>query len=204
MLKDVSKYLFGLLILILLNIVMKHGSSNAWLLLWEYRRICKFDDNKTYSIFEDINRRNRETLRIIYVSSWFVCLFFFKFDIKLYITFFNNKKRCCKNSSIERDIIYVICMYNDNHTQFCIFIVSVDLFIQKKIKKIIIIVGDPGTSKTLSIQILKNNLTEPNHIEFQKKLAKENINISIKPLHIVTFQCTQDSKPFGIEKRWKQ
>ncbi|ETO07446.1 hypothetical protein RFI_29946, partial [Reticulomyxa filosa] len=29
------------------------------------RRIYKFDNNKTYSIFEDINRRNRETLRII-------------------------------------------------------------------------------------------------------------------------------------------
>ncbi|ETN99171.1 hypothetical protein RFI_38310, partial [Reticulomyxa filosa] len=33
---------------------------------------------------------------------------------------------------------------------------------------------------------------------------KKNLNIPIKPLHIVSFQCTQDSKPFGIEKRWKQ
>ncbi|ETO04535.1 hypothetical protein RFI_32863 [Reticulomyxa filosa] len=109
------------------------------------RRIYKFDNNKTYSIFEDINRQNKETLRIICDAA--------------------------KTQALKEML-------------FMLFV--------------LIIVEYPGTSKTLSI--LKNNLTEFNHNEFQQRLIKKNLNIPIKPLHIVSFQCTQDSKPFGIEK----
>ncbi|ETO08335.1 hypothetical protein RFI_29054, partial [Reticulomyxa filosa] len=109
---------------------------------------------KRIPFFEDINRGNRETLQII-------CGSFF-----LNLTFFNNKQRCCKNSSIERDTIYVVCIF--------VFLLFLLIYLFKKknyeYSKKVIIVEYPGTSKILSIQILKNNLTELNHNEFQQRL----------------------------------
>ncbi|ETO11387.1 hypothetical protein RFI_25989 [Reticulomyxa filosa] len=68
----------------------------------------------------------------------------------------------------------------------------------------IVLVGDPGTSKTLAFQLLKDRLSEPNIKELQKNLQEQGINLKIKPLHVVYFQCTQESKPFGIKERWEQ
>ncbi|ETO31471.1 hypothetical protein RFI_05649, partial [Reticulomyxa filosa] len=69
---------------------------------------------------------------------------------------------------------------------------------------IFVLVGDPGTSKTLAFQLLKDRLSEPNTKKLQKRLQEQGINLEIKPLHVVSFQCTQESKPFGIKERWKQ
>ncbi|ETO01347.1 hypothetical protein RFI_36094 [Reticulomyxa filosa] len=68
----------------------------------------------------------------------------------------------------------------------------------------VIVIGEPGTSKTLSLEILRHNLSESNIEEFQAKLNERNFKLKVKPLHLVSFQCTQDSKPFGIIERWKQ
>ncbi|ETN97577.1 hypothetical protein RFI_39952, partial [Reticulomyxa filosa] len=48
----------------------------------------------------------------------------------------------------------------------------------------IVLVGDPGTSKTLAFQLLKDRLSEPNIKELQKKLQEQGINLEIKPLHV--------------------
>ncbi|ETO01887.1 hypothetical protein RFI_35553, partial [Reticulomyxa filosa] len=68
----------------------------------------------------------------------------------------------------------------------------------------VVLVGDPGTSKTLSLEILRYNLSESKIEDFQAKLNEENFNLQVKPLHIVSFQCTQDSKPFRIIERWEK
>ncbi|ETN99004.1 hypothetical protein RFI_38483, partial [Reticulomyxa filosa] len=68
----------------------------------------------------------------------------------------------------------------------------------------VVLVGEPGTSKTLSLEILRHNLSESRIEDFQAKLDKHNFNLKVKPLQIVSFQCTQDSKSFGIIGRWNQ
>ncbi|ETO03275.1 hypothetical protein RFI_34135, partial [Reticulomyxa filosa] len=67
---------------------------------------------------------------------------------------------------------------------------------------IFVLVGDPGTSKTLSFQILRNNMCQSEIDNFKTKLNKKSIDL--KPLHVVSFQCTQNSKSHGIKERWKQ
>ncbi|ETO32802.1 hypothetical protein RFI_04311, partial [Reticulomyxa filosa] len=59
----------------------------------------------------------------------------------------------------------------------------------------IVLVGKPGTSKTLSFQIVRDNLSH-NKTEFEERLKK--------PIHTIAFQCTRDSKPQGIKERWDQ
>ncbi|ETO10749.1 hypothetical protein RFI_26629, partial [Reticulomyxa filosa] len=66
----------------------------------------------------------------------------------------------------------------------------------------VVLVGEPGTSKTLSLEILRDNLSESKIEGFQTKLNKGSFNLKVKPLQLVSFQCTQDSKTFGIIERW--
>ncbi|ETO24712.1 hypothetical protein RFI_12444 [Reticulomyxa filosa] len=68
----------------------------------------------------------------------------------------------------------------------------------------IVLVGDPGTSKTLAFQLLKDRLSKSNINELQKDLQEQGIRLQIKALHVISFQCTQDSKPVGIKERWDQ
>ncbi|ETO35633.1 hypothetical protein RFI_01430, partial [Reticulomyxa filosa] len=68
----------------------------------------------------------------------------------------------------------------------------------------IILVGNPGTSKTLSLQIIRNNLSHSATPIFRESLAKHDFEISVKPIHTIAFQCTRDSKPSGIKERWNQ
>ncbi|ETO03185.1 hypothetical protein RFI_34225 [Reticulomyxa filosa] len=67
----------------------------------------------------------------------------------------------------------------------------------------IVLVGKPGTSKTLSFQIVRNNLSH-NKMKFQNKLSENNLPFAVKSIHVISFQCTRDSKPQGIKERWKQ
>ncbi|ETO05189.1 hypothetical protein RFI_32210 [Reticulomyxa filosa] len=67
----------------------------------------------------------------------------------------------------------------------------------------IVLVGKPGTSKTLSFQIVRDNLSH-NKTEFGKKLSQNNVPFAVKPIHTIAFQCTRDSKPQGIKERWDQ
>ncbi|ETO01874.1 hypothetical protein RFI_35566, partial [Reticulomyxa filosa] len=67
----------------------------------------------------------------------------------------------------------------------------------------IVLVGKPGTSKTLSFQIVRDNLSH-NKTEFEERLKKVNIHFAVKPIHTIAFQCTRDSKPQGIKERWDQ
>ncbi|ETO36339.1 hypothetical protein RFI_00723 [Reticulomyxa filosa] len=67
----------------------------------------------------------------------------------------------------------------------------------------IVLVGKPGTSKTLSFQIVRNNLHQ-DKMEFEKRLKKNSLPFAVKPIHTVAFQCTRNSKPQGIKERWDQ
>ncbi|ETO00585.1 hypothetical protein RFI_36854 [Reticulomyxa filosa] len=66
----------------------------------------------------------------------------------------------------------------------------------------VVLVGDPGTSKTLSLQILRDNMCQSEIENFQTRLNKKSIDL--KALHVVSFQCTQNSKALRIEERWNQ
>ncbi|ETO06596.1 hypothetical protein RFI_30799 [Reticulomyxa filosa] len=67
----------------------------------------------------------------------------------------------------------------------------------------IVMVGKPGTSKTLSFQIIRDNLSH-GKTEFEKKLKENHIFLPVKSIHTISFQCTRDSKPQAIEERWDQ
>ncbi|ETN98436.1 hypothetical protein RFI_39063, partial [Reticulomyxa filosa] len=68
----------------------------------------------------------------------------------------------------------------------------------------LILVGKPGTSKTLSYQIIRNNLSHSGIKNFEAKLEENKLPLKVKPIHPITFQCTHDSKPEGIKERWEQ
>ncbi|ETO01640.1 hypothetical protein RFI_35801 [Reticulomyxa filosa] len=88
----------------------------------------------------------------------------------------------------------------------------------------VVLVGDPGTSKTLSFQILKDNMCQSgidnqdnrcqSGIDNQDNRCQSGIDnlrtklnnksIDLKALHVVSFQCTQNSKALGIKERWDQ
>ncbi|ETO11311.1 hypothetical protein RFI_26065, partial [Reticulomyxa filosa] len=67
----------------------------------------------------------------------------------------------------------------------------------------IVLVGKPGTSKTLSFQIVRDNLSH-NKTEFEKRLHANGISFHVKPIHTIAFQCTCDSKPQRIKERWDE
>ncbi|ETO08602.1 hypothetical protein RFI_28787, partial [Reticulomyxa filosa] len=67
-----------------------------------------------------------------------------------------------------------------------------------------ILVGEPGTSKTLSLQIVLSKLSHHSIKDFQKKLEVNHFQFCVKPLHCVSFQGTRNCKPSAIKETWNQ
>ncbi|ETO02675.1 hypothetical protein RFI_34743, partial [Reticulomyxa filosa] len=67
-----------------------------------------------------------------------------------------------------------------------------------------ILVGEPGTSKTLSLRIVLDTLSYHNINDFHQKLKNNHFLFRVKPLHCLSFQGTRDCKPSAIEEIWQQ
>ena len=63
-------------------------------------------------------------------------------------------------------------------------------------------VGKPGSSKTLAVQIVRDNLDNKNIGRFIQNSGYKKKTLRV--LHIISFQCSKQSKAYGIKKRWKQ
>lgn len=58
----------------------------------------------------------------------------------------------------------------------------------------IVLVGKPGTSKTLSMIITRENLTA------RSEVVK---TLNLEPIHMLTFQCSKLTTASAIERRWE-
>ncbi|ETO29433.1 hypothetical protein RFI_07686 [Reticulomyxa filosa] len=68
----------------------------------------------------------------------------------------------------------------------------------------IVLVGKPGASKTLSFEIMRSSFSSSGIVRMKEKLKEIHLDVPIKPIQTVAFQCTRDSKPSGIMERWGQ
>ncbi|ETN99489.1 hypothetical protein RFI_37982, partial [Reticulomyxa filosa] len=68
----------------------------------------------------------------------------------------------------------------------------------------IILVGKPGTSKTLSLQIILDALSYRDIENFRKMLKKNGFNFNVKSLRCISFQGTRDCKPSAVKEAWDQ
>ncbi|ETO05001.1 hypothetical protein RFI_32395, partial [Reticulomyxa filosa] len=66
----------------------------------------------------------------------------------------------------------------------------------------VIVVGKPGTSKTLSLQILLDTLSHRNIKHFNQKLKDNQFHFNVKPLQYISFQGTKNCKPSTIKELW--
>ena len=64
----------------------------------------------------------------------------------------------------------------------------------------LVLVGKPGSSKTLAITILRDALSNATNV---RNLGART-GFAVKQIHIVSFQCSAQSKAEGIKKRWEQ
>ncbi|ETO07999.1 hypothetical protein RFI_29391, partial [Reticulomyxa filosa] len=144
-----------------------------------------------------VNKNFTDDIRQCLVISMGVCYYYrlkanereeYQKVITKDINFLENLKRerdiDRTNGGIKGDIICIIYLHYHDDSKF------------------FVLVGDPGTSKTLSFQILKKNMCQSEIANFRKRLKKESIDL--KALHVVSFQCTQNSKAFRIQERWDQ
>ncbi len=59
----------------------------------------------------------------------------------------------------------------------------------------LIVVGKPGSSKTLAVSLIRDNFTKTTK-------SKDSIELGFKEVYMVPFQCTRLSTPEGIEHRF--
>lgn len=62
----------------------------------------------------------------------------------------------------------------------------------------LILVGKPGSSKTLAVSIIRDSLSEMNIGKVQQ------LGLPVQCIHIISFQCSKQSRAEGIRKRWEQ
>ncbi|ETN98782.1 hypothetical protein RFI_38705, partial [Reticulomyxa filosa] len=67
-----------------------------------------------------------------------------------------------------------------------------------------ILVGRPGTSKTLSLQIMLDSLSHRNIKHFNQKLKDKQFHFNVNPLQCISFQGTRNCKPSAIKELWDQ
>ncbi|ETO00669.1 hypothetical protein RFI_36771, partial [Reticulomyxa filosa] len=67
----------------------------------------------------------------------------------------------------------------------------------------IVLVGKSGSSKTLSFHIIRDNLSH-SKMEFGKRLHENGLLFAVKPIYLMSFQCTRDTKAQEIKRRWDQ
>eukprot|EP01083_Nonionella_stella_P128419 389155_1 len=73
------------------------------------------------------------------------------------------------------------------------------LFICIQTKTPLILVGNPGSSKTLAMSIIKSYMADKAGNDAQR--LKDH---HLKPIHVISFQCSTQSKADGIRERWNQ
>eukprot|EP01083_Nonionella_stella_P289833 986305_1 len=70
------------------------------------------------------------------------------------------------------------------------------LFTCIQTKTPLILVGKPGSSKALAMSIIRDYLSDRNADKLKAK--------RLLPIHVISFQCSTQSKAEGIRKRWQQ
>ncbi|ETN98712.1 hypothetical protein RFI_38780, partial [Reticulomyxa filosa] len=67
-----------------------------------------------------------------------------------------------------------------------------------------ILVGKPGTSKTLSLQIMLDDLSYRDIEKFRIRLKENGFDFNVKSFRCSSFQGTRDCKPSAIKEIWDQ
>eukprot|EP01083_Nonionella_stella_P286517 975200_1 len=70
------------------------------------------------------------------------------------------------------------------------------LYICIQTKTPLILVGKPGSSKTLAMSIIRDYFSDRNADMLKQK--------RLLPIHVISFQCSTQSKADGIRERWQQ
>eukprot|EP01083_Nonionella_stella_P073155 197581_1 len=70
------------------------------------------------------------------------------------------------------------------------------LFLCIQTKTPLILIGKPGSSKTLAMSVIREYLSDHNRRDLKQD--------KLLPIHVVSFQCSAQSRAEGIQQRWAQ